>query len=420
MTDDPPVAADPANAPADRGACDDPRPRPAGWDGSGPIEGPKATFGLALSGGGYRAMLFHLGALYRLNELGLLGKIGRVSSVSGGSFAASILARAWPRLAFVDGTSPHFDKLVAAPIERLARMPADVPIVALGLLPFVNPTSLVRWLLDTFFLHGLRLDQLPDEPRFTFNAAHLATGTNWRFAKPYMGTYRVGLIPTPTTPVAVAAAASAAFPPIVSPLVLRTRPEDFYCVDGADLYGDVRLRERVLLLDGGAYDNLGLEAIDNRAETLLVSDGGGNLGVDAGHAKFVLWALQLRRVLDMSVEQGRDLRRHELVQRATQHEFRLALWRTVTDPADGFSATPSRFTVSEAWRTYLATRSTRMYPMPAADRRALIDWGYLASDIALRSYVVKGALPPTSLPRGTDFDAPAPSSRALGGLPASR
>jgi len=41
--------------------------------------------GLCLSGGGYRAMLFHVGALYRLNEFGLLPRIARIASVSGGS-----------------------------------------------------------------------------------------------------------------------------------------------------------------------------------------------------------------------------------------------------------------------------------------------------------------------------------------------
>lgn len=33
--------------------------------------------GLCLSGGGFRAMLFHLGAFIRLNELGLLRKLDR-------------------------------------------------------------------------------------------------------------------------------------------------------------------------------------------------------------------------------------------------------------------------------------------------------------------------------------------------------
>src|SRR5947207_99975 len=54
---------------------------------------------LCLSGGGYRAALFHLGALRRFNELGVLSKINTVSSVSGGSILAAHLATAvkpWP------------------------------------------------------------------------------------------------------------------------------------------------------------------------------------------------------------------------------------------------------------------------------------------------------------------------------------
>lgn len=43
--------------------------------------------GLCLSGGGYRAMLFHVGALWRLVELGLLPKVARISTVPGANFA---------------------------------------------------------------------------------------------------------------------------------------------------------------------------------------------------------------------------------------------------------------------------------------------------------------------------------------------
>jgi NTE family protein len=53
---------------------------------------------LCLSGGGYRAMLFHVGALWRLNELGLLPRLDRVSSVSGGSITAATLGRRWGKL----------------------------------------------------------------------------------------------------------------------------------------------------------------------------------------------------------------------------------------------------------------------------------------------------------------------------------
>jgi NTE family protein len=56
--------------------------------------------GFCLSGGGFRAMLFHVGAFVRMNELGLLAKLDRVASVSGGSLAAGALAVAWGQLTF--------------------------------------------------------------------------------------------------------------------------------------------------------------------------------------------------------------------------------------------------------------------------------------------------------------------------------
>ena len=49
---------------------------------------------LCLSGGGYRAMVFHIGTLWRLYGVGLLGGIKRISSVSGGSITAGVPARA--------------------------------------------------------------------------------------------------------------------------------------------------------------------------------------------------------------------------------------------------------------------------------------------------------------------------------------
>jgi NTE family protein len=55
-------------------------------------EGLQPGVALALSGGGFRATLFHCGALWRLNELAYLPKVVRVSSVSGGSIAAGLLA----------------------------------------------------------------------------------------------------------------------------------------------------------------------------------------------------------------------------------------------------------------------------------------------------------------------------------------
>ncbi|MEJ7828836.1 MAG: patatin-like phospholipase family protein [Segetibacter sp.] len=47
--------------------------------------------GLALSGGGYRAAVFHLGTLKKLREMGLLEKADVMSTISG----ASITGAAW-------------------------------------------------------------------------------------------------------------------------------------------------------------------------------------------------------------------------------------------------------------------------------------------------------------------------------------
>ncbi|MGA8047429.1 MAG: patatin-like phospholipase family protein, partial [Dermatophilaceae bacterium] len=63
-------------------------------------ERPAGGVGLSLSGGGYRAMVFHLGALRRLNEAGRLAQVTRVGSVSGGSITAGVLALAWTDLDF--------------------------------------------------------------------------------------------------------------------------------------------------------------------------------------------------------------------------------------------------------------------------------------------------------------------------------
>ena len=61
---------------------------------------PEPTAALCLSGGGYRAMVFHIGVLWRLYETGLLQNIKRISSVSGGSITAGQLALDWRNLSF--------------------------------------------------------------------------------------------------------------------------------------------------------------------------------------------------------------------------------------------------------------------------------------------------------------------------------
>src|SRR3954451_5679752 len=95
--------------------------------GDDPKSKPQGT-ALCLSGGGYRAMLFHVGSLWRLNEAGLLPQLVRVSSVSGGSIAAGLLGLRWHDLDFdhASGVSDHFIKLFVTPLRRLAGKTIDI------------------------------------------------------------------------------------------------------------------------------------------------------------------------------------------------------------------------------------------------------------------------------------------------------
>src|SRR5688500_18978578 len=76
---------------------------------------------LCLSGGGYRAMLFHAGVLWRFNEIGLLPKLNRISSVSGGSITAAVLALKWRHaLRFENGGATNFTEKIVDPIMHPA------------------------------------------------------------------------------------------------------------------------------------------------------------------------------------------------------------------------------------------------------------------------------------------------------------
>src|SRR2546423_7757332 len=86
------------------------------------IQKPEEGIALCLSGGGYRAMLFHLGALWRIKELSYLQKLDRTSSVSGGSITSGALAMNWASLDFDPSSSPAraFDATAVQPLRTMA------------------------------------------------------------------------------------------------------------------------------------------------------------------------------------------------------------------------------------------------------------------------------------------------------------
>src|SRR5881275_1924892 len=63
--------------------------------------------GLALSGGGFRATLYHLGLVRFLRDAGILSQVTHMTSVSGGSIMAAHLALNWKRYT---GSTQEFDQ----------------------------------------------------------------------------------------------------------------------------------------------------------------------------------------------------------------------------------------------------------------------------------------------------------------------
>jgi len=132
--------------------------------------------GLCLSGGGYRAMIYHVGALIRLNELGFLSRIQEFASVSGGSITAGKLALAWPNLRFDGtGTASNFVDEVASPLIRFAATGVDAKAIILSLLPGRTAADVVERAYNRHLFGGASLQPIPDKPRFTFMATNLQT-----------------------------------------------------------------------------------------------------------------------------------------------------------------------------------------------------------------------------------------------------
>ena len=173
---------------------------------------------LCLSGGGYRAMLFHVGVVWRLHDAGWLERLDRVSSVSGGSITAGALALAWPRLA-ADGLEDAF----VAPVRALAGRTVDQSSVLVGALTSDTVSERVSKAYRKHLFGDATLQDLPDHPRFVINATSVQSGALFRFSKPYMADYRVGRVDQPDVALADAVAASSAFPPVLSPFELDLR-----------------------------------------------------------------------------------------------------------------------------------------------------------------------------------------------------
>jgi NTE family protein len=255
---------------------------------------------LCLSGGGYRAAIYHLGAMLRLHECGLLRRVERISSVSGGSIVAAWYASAIIRqgagrnaVAYSNWCDAlDFRAVVLEPFRAIAATDIRTgPVLKSLLLNFVWPRFGAPQLARSYarLITPAPLSALPDAPNFVFCATDLTFGVNFELSKQRVGDYQAGYLQPDDVdgrkpgdyPIALAVAASSCFPPVFGPLRLDTRGLHFThgAYDGPDRDA---LRAAIDLSDGGVYDNLATEPVIKHADEILVSDGGAPFPFRAG------------------------------------------------------------------------------------------------------------------------------------------
>ncbi len=317
------------------------------------MTGGHPRIGLALSGGGFRATMFGLGALRALHDRGVLGDVTVVSGVSGGS----LLAAMW---AYGPDSFAEFDTSVTSlvtaglqwEIARRAAAPRAVLADAASLTravagkPFGGKRSFTRTeaLVLALAARPFGRRQLHDVTRpglaTVLSATDLATGNAVRFGSAVSSLSPVGDITDPV-PVANAVAASAAFPVLLPHL---SRTYTFIRRDGTTE------RRALLMTDGGVYDNLGITPLLPRRSAAHTSHVYGLdyiIAVDAGQGRLVRAA--------PSFMPGRLSRSFQIAYRRAQDGSRARLNEAVGAGAiQGFV------------HAYLATRDERL-PIPLAD-----------------------------------------------------
>lgn len=370
---------------------------------------PKDT-GIALSGGGFRATLFHLGALWRMNEFGLLGSLDRITSVSGGSILAGLLGCRWSDLNFENGVAANYRETIAGPIQDFCGQTIDTWAIAKGKLnPFKRVADYVAEAYDDRLYRGATLQALPDDgrkegPRFIIYATNMQSGVSFRFSRPYMADYRIGLNRnTGGVSIADAVAASSAFPPLLTPKVLKTNPDDWEQdrdpSKRGDLWHNAAFRRKIYLTDGGVYDNMGLEAVFDRCNPLYISAAG------APFSEQPLGWLETNtelgiglRTTDILAEQCRALRRRMAMARYELDGIKGAYWNIASEIACYGLADP--IIEDNAITRRQRFVRTRLDSFGSEEQGHLINWGYAIADTAVRRWADPPKTPAWSWPIG--------------------
>jgi predicted acylesterase/phospholipase RssA len=227
---------------------------------------------LALSGGGLRATLFHLGVVNALRQLDILRHIRRIACVSGGAIVGVHLVRCWSQ--YTGSSSEHADAVREltniARVDIWGRVARRLPLwlMSLGRRSAWTPTSVFQRLLDEHLYHGTTLARLGvcGAPEVRVCATNLSQKDAGYFTSCGYTSLSGDFTASSVTelPAAAAVTASCALPPYLTPLSLRMHD------DSGGPSSDH------LLADGGLFDSLALCALSmedaNKGMLTIVSD----------------------------------------------------------------------------------------------------------------------------------------------------
>jgi NTE family protein len=341
------------------------------------VQEKRAGIALCLSGGGFRAALFHLGALRRLNELGILRQLDTITAVSGGSTIAAHLARYHNTWNDPDGCDIRtWEKTIAAPFREIASRNLSTPSVLWGL-PFVFGNQGV----DSFARACGRefcdptdivLRDLPEKPNFQFCATELVD------RKPVFFDRNTA----PDWPVGRAVAISSAFPLVFWPYRQST--------------------PRTVLVDGGVADNRGLEPVWQTHRTLLVSDGGDVLRPGWSQAM----TYSLTRSVAVVMMRMNEMQKRWLIAMFESDRREGTFWGIGSTVGHYRDDEREQFTGygEDVARDYIATIRLKYDSFSTAEAAILENHGYLLADGAIKRHArtlapaVDPPYPPLNVP----------------------
>lgn len=246
-------------------------------------------FSLSLSGGGYRATLFHYGAIKYLNDSGRLKNLRMICGVSGGAITGAALAIRWRDLEFdSNGIAANLENQIGAPLLELTAKTIDTQVVLSNLASSgVSGSTISPALNNSPLFQNLTLRDLPNDPNSPFlviEATDIRRGQIFLMSRNFIGN-DFDQLPHHTLRLSQALAASSAFPPVLGPIRFEAEPIQGKTTRFGSLY----------LVDGGVVDNLAF-AYCSRAAIQYVSDAANPIQTSFERSS---WVATTSRVIDL-------------------------------------------------------------------------------------------------------------------------